>query len=126
MQVVAVIFIKLGVSFTLYFLFSTGPGALKTAVELFVRRQDRLRRNKRADKIVGVDAFFRGMNGYTMRREGREPDSIVQSCALRKKEDSFTQLNVTHYSRARGIKSFESCFQALLKHHEKDSATVTR
>ena len=88
-------------------------------MELFVRRQDSLRRNKRADKIVGVDAFFRGMNGYTMRREGRAPDSIVQSCALENKEKSFTQVNVSHYSLSRGIKSFESCFEVLLKRYEK-------
>jgi hypothetical protein len=99
----------------------TGPGALKTALELFVRRQDRLRRNKQADKIVGTDALFRGMNGYTMRREGRAPDSIVQSCALENKEDSFTNLNVSHYSLARGKKSLESCLEVLLKYNEKKS-----
>jgi hypothetical protein len=95
---------------------------LKTALELFVRRQDRLMQSKQADKIVGADAFFRGMNGHTMRREGRAPDSIVQSCALKKKENSFKFLNVTHYSLARGKKSLESCFEALIKHHEEEGA----
>ena len=111
-------------SFTLYLFIFAGPGALKTAVELFVRRQDRLMKSKQAGKIVGGDAFFRGMNGYTMRREGHVPDSIVQSCALRKKEDSFTRLNMTHYSLARGKKSLESCFEALLKHHEMEGVTT--
>jgi hypothetical protein len=110
-------------SFTLYLFIFAGPGALKTAMESFVRRQDRLRRNKQADKIVGEDAFFRGMNGYTMRREGRAPDSVVQSCALDDKEHSFTGVNVTHYSLSRGKKSLESCYEVLLKRYHKKRVT---
>ena len=79
-------------------------------------------KNKQADKIVGADAFFLGTNGHTMRREGRVRDSIVQSCALRTKEASFKFLNVTHYSLARGKESLESCFEALIKHHEEEGA----
>jgi hypothetical protein len=85
-------------------------------MEVFVRRHDRRKRKKQIDKISGGgEALFRGMHGYTMRREGRVPESIVRGCALRKKEQSFAYLNVTHYSIARSKKSFESCFEVLLK-----------
>jgi hypothetical protein len=120
-----------------YVPFVTGPGALKTAFQHFMKAQPphvppgTVRLPEQRSSLNKVKAgIYTGLGNCTVTVAGTKnrPDSIIRRNAVYNKQKLFRDMGMTHFSKVQRRATNESCWRQLYETEETaltetDSAT---